>query len=104
MIQKDLTGNLIFEQLVSENQGLYECIVENQFGQDKKGVQISLSNFTTQIIQTTNANKPSKGFENHNASKTIAKDKHSVIIEILSNPKVDHIENGKVILKCKSSN
>lgn len=104
MIQKDLTGNLKFEMLVPENQGLYECIVENELGQDKKGVQILLPNFTTQIMQTKNTNKANKEFENHWIRKNtkIAAKTHSVVIKVLSDPKIDHVENGKVILKCIS--
>ncbi|RNA33969.1 basement membrane-specific heparan sulfate proteoglycan core -like [Brachionus plicatilis] len=115
MIQKDLSGSIKFDKLVQENQGLYECLVENENGQDKKGVQISFPIFATELIRSTTMFYVPKAFSEDTTvfdrdvdhpigetTRSIAKAKHTVLIQVLSDPEVDHVENGKVILRCIS--
>ncbi|CAF0767900.1 unnamed protein product [Brachionus calyciflorus] len=129
LIQKDKIGGIKFKKLSFNDEGLYECLVENEFGQDRKAVQIffpinSWSNYVHNTesksplhIETTIETLVNKKDENEettifdknvdrpigiNTKKNGGKSKNSIVIQVLSNPKIDHVENGQVKLRCIS--
>jgi hypothetical protein len=86
---------LTFEYLTNENEGIYECEVRNQFGSDRKTIEIDLeSTYATELVAEHQVAHPS-GINKNNQLK-------SINIQVLSNPQTDHIENGKVKIKCIS--
>lgn len=100
---------LTFEYLTSENEGVYECEARNTFGvSERKSIEISLeSRYGTNEI---NANEETVR-DGYNSTSLATTHHHyhqqsyqqrNINIQVLSNPQTDHVENGRVKIKCIS--
>lgn len=99
---------LRFERLELKDEGLYQCIVTNRFGYDRKLTFIRFDAMTTTTtttttmttsitVETTTMNAEE---QSHAATES---NHHLMQIIILSDPQRDHVENGTVRLKCSTS-
>ena len=102
------SNKLVFNRLMFRDEGVYECVVSNEFGSDMKSVEIKLRitttptplpTTTTRILSTTSLITTNDDINENNYQP---KNKHSIRIQVLSDPIKDHIENGVVKLKCLS--
>lgn len=108
---------LTFEYLTSENEGVYECEARNTFGvSDRKSIEISLeSRYGTNEINANEETAVARDGYNSTSLATTHHNHHhyqhhhsqsyqqrNINIQVLSNPQTDHVENGRVKIKCIS--
>lgn len=80
---------LAFEYLTSDNEGVYECEARNSHGFERKSVEINLE---SALSHDENENHLKQDHQHHK----------NINIQVLSNPQTDHVENGRVKIKCIS--
>ena len=101
-------GLLKFESLQAKDQGIYECIISNRFGYDRKSTFIRLEAEpnpigVTKSIQVVGTSSYYHEYSQSPTTYYASPSKHTIQIQILSDPLKDHVENGTVKLKCLSS-
>lgn len=90
---------LKIEYLTHESEGLFECEASNSYGVDKKSIRIDLSSPTTYEHKTKDEREDEKTTTAHHNQESNRK---NINIQVLSNPATDHVENGRVKLRCIS--
>jgi hypothetical protein len=109
---------LTFEYLTSEHEGVYECEAHNSFGksQRRKSVEIDLESSVAGLLDVSQAtphqhhlpahdqNEISEHEGDEHLSQQPRRNQHHINIQVLSNPQTDHVENGRVKIKCISGN
>ncbi len=77
-----------------QNEGSYECLASNRFGADKKSIVLDFTKDSKLAKPNELIPKPAPG--------EIMEYKPTISIQVLSNPTKDHVENGRIKLKCIS--
>lgn len=90
LLKQDKCGKLVINQFSSVNQGVYECVVSSNYGLGQKYIELTLPS------QVNTTNTPTT------TVKPLVTSKHTARIIVLSNTETDHVENGRVMLKCTS--
>lgn len=115
---------LMFEYLTSEHEGVYECEAHNAFGRSQKRKSVEIDLESTYVAAPTAAldgldvshapphhhhlpadqNEASghDGVAEEHMSQQPRRNQHHINIQVLSNPQTDHVENGRVKIKCIS--
>lgn len=83
---------LSFEYLAHENEGLYECEARNSLGADRRSIQVQLED----------GDNDDGDYGEDTARPHQHHSNRSINIQVLSNPQTDHVENGRVKIKCIS--
>ena len=101
---------------------MYECEARNSYGSDRKSVEISLEPNPQDdgIVAGSSSSSTSSSSAKSNSETTISKEQQqdeskleeqqqqqlyhtrNINIQVLSNPQSDHVENGRVKIKCIS--
>lgn len=102
---------LTFEYLTNKNEGVYECQAHNQYGSARRETEINLESaaiyasswsLSSSTMSTTSSTSTTTTASVVATAQSQPHQHHHINIQVLSNPQVDHVENGRVKIKCIS--